>query len=134
MEGAVGCDRTVLAVLADAYRFDGERIVMMFHPQLAPYKVAVFPLMKKEELAGPAEKIYRDLRKHFRCDYDDAGSIGKRYRRQEEIGTPYCVTIDFDTLQDQAVTVRHRDTMAQDRIAISQLKDYIDKGFATWKA
>ena len=99
IETAVGCDRTVLAVLADA-----------------------------------AEKIYRDLRKHFRCDYDDAGSIGKRYRRQEEIGTPYCVTIDFDTLQDQAVTVRHRDTMAQDRIAISQLKDYIDKGFATWKA
>jgi glycyl-tRNA synthetase len=106
---------------------------MMFHPKVAPYKVAVFPLMKKSELAGPAEAIYRDLRKTFRADYDDAGSIGKRYRRQEEIGTPFCVTVDFDTLQDQSVTVRHRDTMAQERVSISSLETYLKEGLETWK-
>jgi glycyl-tRNA synthetase len=133
IETAVGCDRSVLTVLADAYRSDGERTVMMFHPKVAPYKVAVFPLMKKSELAGPAEAIYRDLRKTFRADYDDAGSIGKRYRRQEEIGTPFCVTVDFDTLQDQSVTVRHRDTMAQERVSISSLETYLKEGLETWK-
>lgn len=136
IETAVGCDRAVLAVLSDAYRSDTsgaeERIVMRFHPHMAPYKVAVFPLMKKEELVGPAEKIYKELRKDFRADYDVSGSIGKRYRRQEEIGTPYCITVDFDTINDQAVTVRHRDTMVQERVAISQLKAYIEKGFKNW--
>jgi glycyl-tRNA synthetase len=133
IETAVGCDRTVLAVIADAYRFNDERVVMQFHPKMAPYKAAIFPLMKKEELSAPAEKIFHSLRKKFKCDFDDAGSIGKRYRRHEEIGTPYCITYDYDSISNQTVTIRHRDTMAQERIAISQLERYIEDGFANWK-
>lgn len=137
IETAVGCDRSVLTVLADAYRVDRsgseERVVMQFHPKVAPYKAAVFPLMKKEELAGPAEKLYRELRKTLRVDYDETGSIGKRYRRQEEIGTPYCITIDFDTIQDQAVTVRHRDTMVQERVSLDKVPSYLEAGLRLWK-
>ncbi len=133
IETAVGCDRAVLAALCDAYRFNDERVVMKFHPKIAPYKVAVFPLMKKDELMGPAQKIYGDLRKHFKTDFDEAGSIGKRYRRHEEIGTPFCVTIDFDSINDQTVTIRHRDTMNQERIPAANLKRYIDDAFENWK-
>jgi len=133
IETAVGCDRAVLAVLADAYRFNQERVVLQFHPKMAPYKAAVFPLMKKEELAGPAEKIYKDLRKDFKVDYDEAGSIGKRYRRHEEIGTPFCITVDYDGLQDQTVTIRHRDTMAQERISMTKISEYINNAFRNWK-
>ena len=125
IETAVGCDRAVLTVLCDAFRFNEERVVMQFHPNFAPYKVAVFPLMKKEELVGPAQKLYAELRKHYKTDYDDTGSIGKRYRRQEEIGTPFCVTIDYDGLTDQTVTIRHRDTMAQERIGIDQVQAWL---------
>ena len=133
VETSVGCDRSVLAVLCDAYRLenagdkDNERVVLKFHPQIAPIKVAILPLVKKEPLAGVSRKIFDDLLQKYKCEYDIAGSIGKRYRRQDEIGTPYCVTVDFDTLEDQAVTVRDRDSMTQTRIAIDKLDDYLSE-------
>ena len=96
---------------------------MHLHPALAPYKVAVLPLSKK--LSEKAQEVYSKLAKKFMCDYDEAGSIGKRYRREDEIGTPYCVTVDFDTLEDDAVTVRDRDTMEQVRIKIDELEAWI---------
>lgn len=133
IETSVGCDRFVLAVLCDAYRFNEDRVVMKFHPKFAPYKAAIFPLMKKDELAGPAQKLYDELRKTYRVDYDATGSIGKRYRRHEEIGTPFCVTIDYDSLSLQNVTIRHRDTMAQERVAISKVGEYLDDAFKNWK-
>ena len=103
---------------------DGDvRTVLRFHPAIAPIKAAVLPLSKK--LSSQAGEVYDMLLKEFQCDYDDAGSIGKRYRRQDEIGTPYCVTFDFDSLEDKAVTVRDRDTMKQERIAIDQLVAYL---------
>jgi glycyl-tRNA synthetase len=132
IETALGCDRAVLAVLCDAYRANGERVVMQFHPKIAPYKAAVFPLMKKDELMEPARKLFTDLRKHFKVDFDAAGSIGKRYRRHEEIGTPFCITVDYDGLKDETVTVRHRDTMAQERIAASKVAAYMQDSFAAW--
>lgn len=131
VEYSIGADRLMLAVLSEAYDEEtlenGEtRVVMHFHPALAAYKVAILPLQKKE-LGGKATEIYRELCRHFMCTYDDAGSIGKRYRRQDEIGTPYCVTIDFDTLNDNTVTVRDRDTMEQIRLPISELVSYIEE-------
>ena len=130
VEPSLGVERTVLAVLSNAYDeqvIDAEkndvRTVLHLHPTLAPFKVAILPLSKK--LSEKADEIYSDLIKSFPADYDEAGSIGKRYRRQDEIGTPYCVTIDFDTLEDNAVTVRDRDTMEQIRLPISELKSYI---------
>ncbi len=128
IEYSIGCDRLVLAVLTEAYDEEqlenGEtRVVMHFHPALAPFKVAVLPLQKN--LSDKAKEVYAMLCKEFRCDYDEAGSIGKRYRRQDEIGTPFCVTIDFDTLEDGTVTIRHRDTMAQERLKIEELVPYI---------
>ena len=105
---------------------DGDvRTVLHLHPYLAPYKVAVLPLSKK--LSDKAGEVYDMLSKSFMCDYDEAGSIGKRYRREDEIGTPYCVTVDFDTLEDECVTIRDRDTMEQERIKISEIKEYISK-------
>ncbi len=100
------------------------RTVLHFHPALAPVKVAVLPLSKK--LAEPAQKIYAELSKYYNCDYDDRGNIGKRYRREDEIGTPFCVTYDFDSEDDGAVTVRERDSMEQERIRIEDLKDYFE--------
>ena len=97
---------------------------MRFHPALAAYKVAVLPLQKKE-MGEKAKEVYKTLSKHFMCTYDDAGSIGKRYRRQDEIGTPFCVTVDFDTLSDDTVTLRDRDTMEQIRLPISELVSYV---------
>ena len=132
IETAVGCDRAVLAILCDAYRFNEDRVVMKFQPHFAPYKAAVFPLMKKDDLMGPAQKLHLDLRKLFKVDFDASGSIGKRYRRHEEIGTPYCITVDYDGLADQTVTIRHRDTMAQERIAMSKIASYIQDSFAKW--
>ena len=130
IEPSLGADRVTLAFLVDAYDeevVDAEkgdvRVVMRFHPALAPIKCAVLPLSKK--LGEGALAIYQDLQKHFMAEYDDAGSIGKRYRRQDEIGTPLCVTYDFDSLEDGCVTVRHRDSMAQERIKIDELRDYI---------
>ena len=98
---------------------------MHFHPALAPFKAAILPLSKK--LSDKALEVYGELSKYFNVDFDEAGSIGKRYRRQDEIGTPYCITIDFDTLEDGAVTVRDRDSMEQERIKISDLQSYIAK-------
>ncbi len=130
IEPAVGLDRIVLAILCNGYEEqklaeDDTRIVMHLHPAIAPYKVAILPLSKK--LSEKANEVYDELSKHFAVDYDEAGSIGKRYRREDEIGTPYCVTIDFDTLEDNQVTVRDRDTMEQVRMPITELKSYIEE-------
>ena len=128
VESTVGADRCTLAVLCQAYEEeelqDGDtRIVMHLHPALSPYKVAVLPLSKK--LSEKSEEVYSQLSKHFMCDYDEAGSIGKRYRRQDEIGTPYCVTIDFETENDNCVTIRDRDTMEQVRVKIDEVESFI---------
>jgi len=103
---------------------------MRFKPSLSPIKAAVMPLMKKPDLENVATKLMRDLQVDFKCEYDTAGSIGKRYRRQDEIGTPACLTIDFDTLTDHAVTVRDRDTMVQERVALDKVKIYLKEKFA----
>ena len=115
------------AMLGNEEQLDnGEtRVVLKLHPALAPYKVAVLPLMKK--LREPAEQLYTQLLKKFMVDYDETGSIGRRYRRQDEIGTPYCITIDFDTLEDNTVTVRDRDTMDQIRLKIDDIEDYLEE-------
>ena len=130
IEPSLGADRVTLAFLCNAYHEEevGEgdvRTVLKLHPALAPYKVAVLPLSKK--LSEKADEVYSELSKHFMCDYDEAGSIGKRYRREDEIGTPYCVTVDFETLEDGCVTVRDRDTMEQIRIKIEDVKAYIEE-------
>ena len=134
VETSVGCDRALLATLCDAYRVEGERTVLKLHPKLAPYKVAVFPLMKKPELLEMTDRIYGDLKKSFRATYDESGTIGKRYRRQDEIGTPFCVTVDYDGLTDQTVTVRERDSMTQERVAASKLQSYITDKMNQWKS
>lgn len=129
IEPSLGCDRVALAFLCNAYDeeeiAEGDvRTVLHLHPALAPYKVAVLPLSKK--LSEKAEEVYASLSKKFMCDYDEAGSIGKRYRREDEIGTPYCVTIDFDTLEDNAVTIRDRDSMEQVRVKIDELEAWLE--------
>ncbi|MBI4040340.1 MAG: glycine--tRNA ligase [Deltaproteobacteria bacterium] len=121
IETAVGCDRTLLACLSDAYCEEEERSVLKFSPCLAPVKVAFFPLIKKPELCELAHKLQDSVGFHYLTKYDEGGSIGRRYRRQDEIGTPLCVTVDFDSLTDQSVTVRDRDTMKQERIGVAQL-------------
>ena len=128
IEPSLGCDRVTLAFLCNSYEeeeiAEGDvRTVLHLHPALAPYKVAILPLSKK--LSEKAQEVYAQLAQDFMCDYDEAGSIGKRYRREDEIGTPYCVTIDFDTLEDGCVTIRDRDTMKQERVKISELNSYI---------
>ena len=133
VEPSLGCDRVTLAFLCNDYEeqeiAEGDvRTVLHLHPALAPYKVAVLPLSKK--LSEKAEEVYAKLSKNFMCDYDEAGSIGKRYRREDEIGTPYCVTIDFDTLEDECVTIRDRDTMEQVRVKIDELESYIQDKIA----
>lgn len=130
VEPSLGADRSVLMFLCDAYEEedlgDGDsRVVMHFHPALAPYKAAVLPL-QKNKLGDLAQSVYKTLTPYFDVDYDETGSIGKRYRRQDEIGTPICITVDFDTEETQTVTVRNRDTMEQERIAIADLRAYID--------
>ena len=130
IEPSLGCDRVALAFLCNAYEEQdlGEgdsRVVLHLHPALAPYKVAVLPLSKK--LSEKAGEVYEMLSKDLMCDYDEAGSIGKRYRREDEIGTPYCVTVDFDTLEDGAVTIRDRDTMEQVRVKIDELEKWIEE-------
>ncbi|MDR0986334.1 MAG: glycine--tRNA ligase [Ruminococcus sp.] len=130
IEPSLGCDRVALAFICEAY--DEEELpggdirnVMHLHPALAPYKAAILPLTKK--LDEPAKEIYFDLTKYYNIDYDLSGQIGKRYRRQDEIGTPYCITFDFESLEDKCVTVRDRDSMAQERVAIENLKTYLDE-------
>ena len=141
VEPSLGVERSVLAVLVDAY--DEEvvdeakndvRVVLHLHPALAPYKAAILPLSKK--LSEPARKIYEELSKEWMIDFDETGSIGKRYRREDEVGTPYCITVDFDTVGDaekagdNCVTVRERDSMEQVRIPISELKAYLAEKLA----
>jgi glycyl-tRNA synthetase len=125
IEPSLGADRMALALLVDAYDEEvlsdengkqDKRVVMRFHPFIAPYKSAVLPLSKK--LAEPAGKLHADLAKQFMVDYDDTGSIGKRYRRQDEVGTPFCITFDFESLEDNSVTIRSRDSMEQVRIPL----------------
>lgn len=130
VEPSLGCDRVALAFLCNSYEeeeiAEGDtRIVLKLHPFLAPYKVAVLPLSKK--LSGKAEEIYEKLSKKFMCDYDEAGSIGKRYRREDEIGTPFCITIDFETENDNSVTIRDRDTMEQVRVKIDELEKWLEE-------
>ena len=130
IEPSLGADRVLLAFLCNSYEQeklpdDDSRVVLHLHPALAPYKVAVLPLSKK--LSDKANEVYEKLSKKFMCDYDEAGSIGKRYRREDEIGTPYCITIDFDTLEDDSVTIRDRDTMEQIRLKIDEVSNWIEE-------
>ncbi|HHZ19141.1 MAG TPA: glycine--tRNA ligase [Firmicutes bacterium] len=129
IEPSAGADRATLAFLLDAYHeeeVNGEtRVVLKLHYALAPYKVAVLPLSRKEPLVNLANELWRSLRKNWMVDYDDSKAIGRRYRRQDEIGTPFCVTVDFQSLEDNMVTVRDRDTMNQDRVPIAELEQYL---------
>lgn len=131
IEPSFGVDRTLLAVLTSAYHEevveDETRVVMKFPKHLAPVKIAVLPLSKKDELANVAYPLAEQLAKRWRTDYDETQSIGKRYRRQDEIGTPFCVTVDFESLEDRAVTVRDRDTMKQERVPLAELESYLSK-------
>lgn len=125
IETSGGVDRSALFFLIDAYHEDKDRVVLKLHPKLAPYKVAVFPLLaNKPELVKKAKKIYDSLKVEFNAAWDDRGNIGKRYFAQDEAGTPYCVTVDFETLEDDTVTVRDRDTTKQERLRIDKLSDY----------
>jgi glycyl-tRNA synthetase len=129
IEPAAGATRTMMAFLMAAYdeeEVNGEtRTVLHLHPRLAPYQVAVLPLSKKDTLTPVAKEVFHLLAPHLSCDYDETQAIGRRYRRQDEVGTPYCVTVDFETLEDRAVTVRERDSMAQERIPIEGLLGYL---------
>ncbi|MFA6446572.1 MAG: His/Gly/Thr/Pro-type tRNA ligase C-terminal domain-containing protein, partial [Candidatus Paceibacterota bacterium] len=125
IETSGGVDRAALFFLIDSYTEDGERVVLKLNPKLAPYKVAVFPLLKnKPELVDKAREVYLTLKKNLNVVWDDRGNIGKRYFAQDEIGTPWCVTVDFDSLDDGTVTVRDRDTAEQKRVAIDKLEEY----------
>lgn len=129
VEPTFGLSRMVGIVIQDAYHEEEvngkKRTVLKFKPNIAPIKAAIFPLQKDEKLQGFAKDIYQDLKQSFTCEFDDAGNIGKMYRRQDEIGTPFCITVDYESLEDKAVTVRNRDTMKQERISIDKLKDHI---------
>jgi glycyl-tRNA synthetase len=133
IETSVGCDRTALALLVNAYREEavpGEdegRVVLRLHPSLAPVKAGVFPLVKKDGMPEIAQKLANELRPHFPVFYDESGAIGRRYRRQDEVGTPFCITIDGDTLTQHDVTVRDRDTLSQVRVSMDQLRQYISE-------
>jgi glycyl-tRNA synthetase len=130
IEPTFGVDRTLLAVLCSAYHEEGEgkdkRVVLKLNPELAPYKAAVFPLMRnKPELVKKAQEVYKSLRENYLVAWDDRGNIGKRYYSQDQIGTPYCITIDFDSLEDETVTIRDRDSMKQERVPIKELESIL---------
>jgi glycyl-tRNA synthetase len=134
IEPAFGLTRALMAFLVDAYHEDeapntkggvDKRTVLRLDRRLAPIKVAVLPLSRNEQLSPVAREVAADLRKYWNIDFDDAGAIGRRYRRQDEIGTPFCITVDFDTLDDGAVTVRERDSMAQERVSLDRLRGYL---------
>jgi glycyl-tRNA synthetase len=128
IETSAGVDRSILFLLIDAYTQEENRVVMKLHPKIAPYKVAVFPLLaNKEQLVDKARGIYEDLRKHFMTAFDARGNIGKRYLAQDEAGTPFCITVDFDSLDDETVTIRDRDTAKQERVKIADLVSYIQE-------
>ncbi|MCW2543904.1 MAG: glyQS, partial [Frankiales bacterium] len=135
IEPAVGVDRSTLVFLLDAYSEDEapnakgvmeKRVVLKLDPRLAPIKAAVLPLSRNTDLSPVAKGLASTLSKHWNVDFDDAGAIGRRYRRQDEVGTPYCVTVDFESLEDHAVTVRSRDTMSQERVALDQVERYLN--------
>lgn len=127
IETSGGIDRSLLFFLVDAYKEDGDRKVLKLHPKLAPYKAAVFPLLaNKEELVGVAKEIYKTIKNKMMVAWDDRGNIGKRYFAQDEAGTPFCITVDFQTLEDKTVTVRDRDTAKQERIAIDKLLEFLE--------
>ena len=135
IEPSLGADRVALAFLIDAYdeevvdpEKNDTRVVLRLHPALAPFKAAVLPLSKK--LSEKADEVFCELAKKFSVDFDETGSIGKRYRRQDEIGTPYCITYDFDSETDGCVTVRDRDTMEQVRLPIGELENYLEEKIA----
>ena len=134
IEPSAGVDRSVLAVLCDAYdeeMAEGElRVVLHFHPDIAPVKIAVLPLSRKEHLAKLAKDVYTDLRSCWAVQYDDTQSIGRRYRRQDELGTPFCVTVDFQSLEDNQATIRERDSMKQIRVPITALRDTLEAKLA----
>jgi len=136
IETSIGASRTTMACLVEAYReeeVEGEtRVVMRFHPRIAPLKAAILPLVRRDGMDELARQITAQLRPHFPVFYDEGGAIGRRYRRMDEIGTPYCVTVDSQTLQDQTVTLRERDSMAQDRVAIPQLREEITRRMEHW--
>ena len=129
IETSAGADRIVLTLMADAYReeeIEGEtRVVLGFHPRIAPLKAAVFPLVKKDGMPETARALHHELQARFPCFYDDSGAIGRRYRRMDEAGTPFCLTIDGQTAEDSTVTVRDRDTMSQERIALDAVGAYL---------
>jgi glycyl-tRNA synthetase len=136
IEPSAGADRATLAFLCQAYHEDQapdengkmqERVVMKLHPRIAPVKAAVFPLVKKDGMPEVAQQIYRDLKQHFVAFYDEKGAVGRRYRRQDEAGTPYCITVDGQTLTDQTVTIRDRDTLNQWRVKVDDCVDEIRK-------
>jgi len=129
IETSAGADRVTLTLLADAYHeetVEGEtRVVMRFHPTIAPIKAAVFPLVNKDGMPEVATELFNDLRRHLPCFYDDSGAIGRRYRRMDEVGTPFCITIDGQTAEDRQVTIRNRDTMEQERVALDLVRAYL---------
>lgn len=134
IEPSAGLTRSLMAFLVEAYAEDeapntkggvDKRVLLKLDPRLAPVKAAVLPLSRKEELTGPAKELAAELRKFWNVDYDDAGAVGRRYRRQDEIGTPYCITVDFDSLEDKAATVRDRDTMEQVRMPLAEIKSFL---------
>ena len=132
VETSVGVARMMLAFIDNAYtkevvKEDEERIVLKLDNRLSPVKIKILPIIKKEELSIPAKNIWKDLSKKYFCEFDMSGSIGKRYRRQDEIGTPYCLTFDYDSITDESVTVRDRDTMTQERVKIADLKKYLEE-------
>jgi glycyl-tRNA synthetase len=134
IEPAAGLTRSLMAFLVDAYHEDeapnakggvDKRTVLKLDPRLAPVKAAVLPLSRNEELSPLAREVAQNLRQLWNVDFDDAGAIGRRYRRQDEIGTPFAITVDFDSLEDKAVTVRERDTMSQERVSLDRLQGYL---------
>jgi glycyl-tRNA synthetase len=134
IEPAAGVDRIMLVILLDSLRSEEaptakggteKRTYLALHKDLAPVKAAVLPLSRNETLVPTAREVFDVVKPHWMCDYDDAGSIGRRYRRQDEVGTPFCVTVDFDTIEDHAVTVRERDSMTQERLPIASLVAYL---------
>jgi glycyl-tRNA synthetase len=129
IETSAGCDRTVLTLLVDAYDEEGEgkdaRVVLRFSPRIAPIKVAILPLVNRDNMDGIARGLFESIKGKYAAFYDDGGSIGRRYRRQDEAGTPFCVTVDSQTLEDETVTLRDRDAMTQERVAMGQLESYL---------
>lgn len=127
IEPSAGADRATLAFLVDAYEEEAERTVLRFHPKIAPIKAAVFPLVNKDGMPETAQSIFKTLKKKWNTFYDDKGAVGRRYRRQDEAGTPFCITVDGDTAKDQSVTIRHRDSMTQDRVAIDKVVEFLSQ-------